>query len=94
MQKKKWVPILAVVILLIGVGTSLFLFQQDRNASDIHINGEVFSPNALFALSTEKTIEEYSGIALDHLMIGVGVDNPEGHAYTLIGADGYQKTVT
>jgi len=36
----------------------------------------------------------FSGIALDDLMVKTGVVHPEQHTYTIVGADGYQKTVT
>ena len=36
----------------------------------------------------------FSGIALDDIIIKSGVSSPENHEYTIIGADAYQKTVT
>ena len=93
MTKKKLIPIIAVVVLLIGIGTSLLLFLNNRNSSVVTINGTEFSSKEIFTLSSERSIDEYSGVALDELMVDAGVSDPEGLEFTLIGSDGYQKTV-
>lgn len=93
MKNKKLIPILAIAVLLIGVGTSVFVFLNSQNTGVVTFNGQEFSKKELFALSTEKIIEEFSGIALDTLMMDLGISDPEDLEYTFIASDGYQKTV-
>ena len=40
------------------------------------------------------TNESYTGVPLYSIIQFVGVNEPEKHYYTIIGADGYRKTVS
>ena len=93
MKNKRLVPVIAVVVLLIGIGASLFVFFNNQNSSVVTINGQEFSKKEILSFSTEKTIEEHTGIALDGLILDVGISDPDGLEFTMIGSDGYQKTV-
>ena len=92
-KKHSYWPILAILILLIGIGATLFVNAEKTDTVHITINGGKYSVEQLFQMGEEKTIGEESGIALDNLMEVIGVPNPETREYTIIGADGYQKTV-
>ena len=92
-KKHSYWPILAILILLIGIGATLFVNAAKIDTANITINGEEYTVEQLFQMGEEKTIGEESGIALDNLMEVIGVPNPETREYTIIGADGYQKTV-
>lgn len=94
MSKNKWVPIIAAVVLLIAIGASVYAYLQQSDAGSVEINGTTYSSNELMEMGSERTVGEYSGAALSEVLISAGVVTPEAKQYTLIAADGYQKTVT
>jgi hypothetical protein len=94
MTKNKWVPIIAAVVLLIAIGASVYGYLQQSDAGSVEINGTTYSSNELMEMGSERTVGEYSGAALSEVVISAGVAAPEAKQYTLIAADGYQKTVT
>jgi hypothetical protein len=94
MNNKKVIPIIAVGILLIAIGASVYAYLQQADTGSVSINGATYSAKDLMAMGGERVVEEYSGVALDELVISAGVSAPETKAYTLVGADGYLKTVT
>ena len=95
--KDKLIPLLAIVVLLIGTGSSLYVQATQREVGEtITIGDEVFIFEQLFQMCQQKELEEigYSGVALDDVILKAGVSSPESHEYTIIGAVEYQKTVT
>jgi hypothetical protein len=94
-EKKKFIPTVALIILLIGSVSSIYVYATQTNESDISINGQKYSIDQLFFIAEPRLIDSlnFSGIALDDLTIKVGVGLPKQKKYTIIGSDGYQKTV-
>ena len=98
MVKQKFLPIVAIIILLIGIAATIYVNSNQVDSTVININGEEFSLDQLLKLGEERSIEPESGglesgIALDYLITYIEISKPESMKYTLIGADGYQKTV-
>lgn len=93
MKKNNYLPIFAIIILLVGIGSSLYVNAAKIDSANIMIHGDEFTVDQLFQMVKEKSIEAESGIALDGLMEEIGITDPEKFEYTIIGADGYQKTV-
>lgn len=93
MEKKKLISIFAIIVILVGIGSSVYVNAAQVDSKHINVNGQDYTIDQLFDISEEKTYETYSGIALDDLMVKTGVENPEEHEYTIIGQDGYQQTV-
>jgi septum formation inhibitor MinC len=94
MRNIRALPILAIIILLVGVGSSIYVNSQKNDSTSITINNEECSVNQISQMVQEKSIEADTGFSLDQLVIETGVASPETHEYTIIGSDGYQKTVT
>lgn len=94
MGKTKLIPILAVIILLVGIGSSIYVNSTKIDSQQITVNGKKHNIDQLFEISEKRSLEAEFGIALDKLIVVNGVTNPEMFEYTIIGADGYQKTVT
>jgi len=94
MGKEKFIPIVALVILLIGAGSSAYVYATTIDSEYIDINGQEYTIDQLLFIGTERSFEEVSGVALDDLMIKIGVTAPENHEYTIIAVDSYQKTVS
>jgi len=94
MAKNKWIPIIAATVLVVAIGASVYAYMQQQSAGSVSINGTTYSAKELMNLGSERAVEEFSGAALDELMVRAGVPAPEGKEYTFIAADGYQKTVT
>ncbi len=68
---------------------------SETNTSLININGKNYTINQLFSLGTQRSYVflNYTGVALDDLMINLGIQNPQLRQYTFIGEDNYQVTV-
>ncbi len=98
MGKEKLIPILALVVILVGGFSAIYVHATQVNKDTITINEEEYTIDQIFYMSDSRTINtsdgEKSGIALDDLMFKVGVGCPGCHEYTIKAKDGYQKTVT
>jgi hypothetical protein len=96
MGKDRLLPIFALLILLIGSVSSIYVYATQATTNTLLVNGQHYTIDQLFSLTQPRTFNEsqYSGIALDDLMLKTGVAHPEQHKYTLRGADEYEKTVT
>jgi len=94
MRSIRALPFLAIIILLVGVGSSIFVNSQKNDSTSITINNEEYTVSQISEMVEEKSIEAESGFPLDQLIIEIGIASPETHEYTIIGSDGYQKTVT
>ena len=93
MEKNKLILVFAIIVILVGIGSSVYVQAAKIDSKHINVNGKDYTIDQLFDITEEKTHETYYGIALDNLIIKTGVKNPEIHEFTIIGADGYQKTV-
>jgi len=96
MGKDRLLPILALSLLFIASGSSLYVYATHTTTDMLLINGQSYTIDQLFSLAKPQAFNDsqYTGIALDDLMLKTGVSNPEQHTYTLKGSDGYEKTVT
>ena len=96
MGKDRLLPIFALLILLIGSVSSIYVYATQATTDTLLVNRQHYTIDQLFSLTKPRTFNEsqYSGIALDDLMLKTGVSQPEQHTYTLKGVDGYEKTVT
>jgi len=96
MGKDRLLPIFVLLILLIGSVSSIYVYATQTTTNTLLVNGQYYTIDQLFSLAKPRTLNEsqYTGIALDDLMLKTGVPQPEQHKYTLQGSDGYEKTVT
>ena len=97
MGKEKLIPIAALIVILIGAGSSAYVYTTQIDKDTITINEEEYTIDQIFYLSDTKTIEtidgEKTGVALEDLIPKAGVGCPSCHEYTIKAADGYEKTV-
>jgi hypothetical protein len=86
----------ALSVLLLGSISTIYVTQTQAKTETITINNQTYTIDQLFAQTEPRTFTDpnTTGLALDNLIHNAGVTNPENHQYILIGADGYQKTVT
>jgi hypothetical protein len=96
MGKDRYLPLIALLLLTIACLSSIYVYNTQASVTTISINGHHYSLNQVFLFTTPRAFSDlnYQGIALDDLIIKTGVSNPEKNQYTIIGSDGYQKTVT
>jgi len=96
MGKDRLLPIFALFILLTASASSLYVYATQTTTDMVLINEQDYTIDQLFLLASPRSLNdsEYSGIALDDLMVKIGISYPYQHTYTLKGADGYEKTVT
>jgi len=95
--KEKIIPIIAMVVLLIGIFSTIYVDANQIEKDTIKINGRDFTLNQIFSDGVERTIEtdegEKTGVALEYIIINAGVDCTNCHDYTIKAKDGYQQTV-
>jgi len=104
--KEKLIPILAILVLIVGSSSSIYVYATQNKTTNIHNDSSnriiIIGENEIqisYALENieEITIEtddgEKTGIPIDELMVLSGIDCPSCHKYTIIAEDNYQKTV-
>jgi ribonuclease BN (tRNA processing enzyme) len=96
MGKDHILPLLALLMLFTATTASLYVYATETTTDTIRVNNQEYTIDQLFSFTASRSFPElnYSGIALDDLMIKTGVTAPDQHTYTFRGADGYEKTVT
>lgn len=94
MKKSRLVTIFAAIVLLVGIGSTIFVNASLNNSQEVNVGGKAYSINELFEIAETRTLAGETGIALDSLIIQTGTADPENSLYTIIAADGYQKTVS
>jgi hypothetical protein len=94
MGKDQLIPIFALLILLIGSISSIYVYATQATTNTLLVNGQHYTIDQLFILTKPRIVNNSTGIALDDLMLKTGVSEPEQHRYTLKGSDGYEKTAT
>jgi len=97
MGKEKFIPILALVIIIIGGISTAYVYATQTDKDTITINGEEYTIDQIFYMGATKTIQttegEKTGADLGDLIQKAGVGCPSCYEYTIKAKDGYQKTV-
>ena len=97
MGKEKIIPILAIVFLITGTTSAIYVHEAQINKDTITINGQEYTAEQIFSTAEYKTIETdegiKSGVSLESLMVKVGITCPSCNKYTFKAKDGYQQTV-
>ncbi|HEB37436.1 MAG TPA: hypothetical protein ENI14_02095 [Thermoplasmatales archaeon] len=99
--KENTIISIAILLLLIGIISNIYVHATKSITSDdfIEIDGKKLSVNEIFSTYESKTIqntitkENYTGVSLEDIIKLAGIKNPEAYSYTIIGSDGYRKTV-
>ena len=94
-EKKKFLILLAVILLAIGIGSTLYvtLFKGSEKTEGLVVGGMEFSVDQLFGTLELVTVGEHQGVALAEVINKARIENPEEQKYTIIAEDGYQKIV-
>lgn len=97
MGKQKIIPLLATVILVIGIISALYVNATQITKNTITINNQEYTFDELLLLGGKKTIKtvdgEVTGVSLGNIMKTIEISCTQCNKYTIKGADGYQKTV-
>jgi hypothetical protein len=99
LKKKFLIPLLALVFILAGTASSIYIYNQQSNieidSESIIIYNEKVTIDWIFSNVLTKKFEDInsSGVALDDLIMKVGIDCPSCYNYKISAADGYSKTV-
>lgn len=95
--KEKIIPILAIIVLLIGITSAVYVHASQINKETITINNQEFTIDQIFSIAKSKTIETddgiKTGVSLEDLMLKVGISCLSCYKYTFKAKDGYQQTV-
>ncbi len=99
MGKEKIIPIFAMIVLLIGIFSSVYVYATQVNTDTIEIADETYTIDQILLITKSRTIQtpdrvNFSGAALDDLITKTDVDCPSCHKYKITGSDNYEKTVT
>ena len=103
-KAEKVVIILAIFLLSMSFASGVYLQQIEQNTKDIleqdfiEIDNIPFSLETIFLqcpLKTYATAEgNYTGVLISCIINVSGINNPNIHDYSIIGGDGYTKTVS
>ncbi len=93
MGTEKFIPIIAFIIIVIGAGSSAYVYFSTVDSEYVNIYNQNYTIDQLLFIGEKREFEIFSGIALDDVIIKIGVPNPKTHEYIITAADGYQKTV-
>jgi hypothetical protein len=95
MDSKKIIILTALMILIIGSISTIYVFANQIDTSHISINNQEYTIEQIFLENEPISLEtlNYSGVSLKDLLIKSGVEEGNNHKYIIIGSDGYQKTV-
>jgi hypothetical protein len=93
MGKQRTLPLFAITLLLLGSLATLYVHANTTHTQTITINNQEFSYEQIQTNTKPRTIDTYTGIALDDFIQKSGITKPPTHNYLIIGSDGYQKTV-
>ena len=97
MKKEKSLLLGAVLVLLIGMGSTIYVHSIEAKTDKIEVNGKAYTIDQIFLIAEYRTLKlsngNFSGIALDDFIRKIGIPNYKDKKYTFVGADGYQKTV-
>ena len=97
MGKDKLIPVLAMIVLLTGIGSTIYVQASQSNSGTIKINGQDYSIDDIFKIADMRTIVtdegEITGVALDDLIIKTSNICTSCNQYTFKAKDTYQQTV-
>jgi len=102
MGKEKFIPIFAMIVLIIGIISTLYVSAIEKNNKSpdniLLINGKEYSFDELcndFQLIKINTDDgEKTGLPLEKLISYAGVNCPSCNEYNFVASDPYQKTVS
>ena len=97
MGKEKILPFLAMIVLIIGSSSAIYVHATTINKDTITLAGEEFTIDQIFSITELRTIKtdegEKTGVALDKLMNSMGVASGSCYKYVIKGSGNYQQTV-
>jgi len=98
MGKEKTIPIFAMIILLIGIFSNVYVYANEISKDTINIQGQEYTIDQLFGLVSTKTIiiddSEISGASLEELVLKMYPQCSSCSQFTIKAKDGYQQTVS
>lgn len=103
-KAEKVALILAILLLSVGFASSVYLKKLEEKSEEIlegdyiKVNDDNISLNEIFNTCSQKTVTtdkgNFTGTPLSCIINLSNVADPEDHEYAIIGADGYQQTVS
>jgi hypothetical protein len=93
MGNERTLPLFAITLLLIGSIATLYVHANTTTTQTITINNQEYTYEHIQTTTEPRTIDTYTGIALDDFIHKIGISKPATHDYVILGSDGYQKTV-
>jgi len=95
--KEKLIPIFAMVVLLIGTFSAIYVNASQIEKDSITINNQEYTIDQIFTIAESMSIETdegvKTGVSLIDLMKQVGISCTSCNEYTFKAKDGYQQTV-
>jgi len=101
-MKRNALMLAASSLLLVSIASNLYVGGVENSVSTgcIEVNGakvcfiELYEKIGTITIHNSITNESYTGVPLHSIIQFAGVNGPEKHSYTIIGADGYRKTMS
>lgn len=100
-MRRNTIILAAIALLLVSIASNLYVhgIKKDSLSGCIEVNGinicftEMYEKIGIRTIHNTITNESYTGIPLDKIIELAGVREPEKYSYTIVGSDGYRKTV-
>jgi len=97
MGKEKLIPIFAMIVLFVGIGSTVYVQASQSNSDTIKVYNQEYTIEELFSIADKRTITtddgEKTGIALDDIITKTSSVCTTCNQYTFKAKDGYQQTV-
>lgn len=97
MGKEKVLPVFAIIVLIIGCFSALYVNAIEVDSNTIKINDKEYTISQIFSLANTRSIitndGEKTGVALDDLIIKTLGECSFCNEFTFKAQDGYQQTV-
>ena len=95
--KEKLIPIFAMMVLLIGTFSAIYVHASQVDKNTIMINNQEYTIDQIFTLAESMEIETdegiKSGVSIIDLMNQIGISCTSCNKYTFKAKDGYQQAV-
>ena len=89
------ISVVATILIAIGITSAAYIhFQEEETTAVTAVGAHIYTMEDIFGAGEEKTIGNYTGVALDDVFKMMNLKNPEAYNYTIFSSDGNDKSIS
>ncbi len=89
------ISVVATILIAIGITSAAYIhFQEEETTAVTAVGAHIYTMEDIFGAGEEKTIGNYTGVALDDVFKMMNLKNPETYNYTIFSSDGNDKSIS